>query len=55
VQGKVEHAPRLLKGINTTPYASKEGGTIYPFIRELPTRRRSTRRKLTTAASPQVA
>jgi hypothetical protein len=25
VQGKVEHAPRLPKGINTTPWAPKEG------------------------------
>jgi hypothetical protein len=25
VQGKVEHAPRLTKGINTTPWVPKEG------------------------------
>jgi hypothetical protein len=34
VQGKVEHARRLPKGINTTPWAPKEGGSIHPFIRE---------------------
>jgi hypothetical protein len=26
VQGKVEHAPRLPKGVNTTPWVPKEGG-----------------------------
>jgi hypothetical protein len=30
VQGKVEHAPRLPKGINTTPWAPKEGWSIHP-------------------------
>jgi hypothetical protein len=34
VQGKVEHAPRLPKGINTTPWVPKEGGSIHPFIKE---------------------
>jgi hypothetical protein len=29
VQGKVEHAPRLPKGINTTPWVPKEG-SIHP-------------------------
>jgi hypothetical protein len=55
MQSKVEHAPRLPKGINTTPWAPKEGWSIHPFIRELPTRRRSTGRKPTAAASPRVA
>jgi hypothetical protein len=55
VQGKVQHAPRLPKGINTTPWAPKEGWSIHPFIREPPTRRRSTGRKPTAAASPRVA
>jgi hypothetical protein len=32
VQGKVEHAPRLPKGINTPPWALKEGGGINPSI-----------------------
>jgi hypothetical protein len=55
VQGKVEHAPRLPKGINTTPWAPKEGWSLHPFIRELPRQRRNTRRKPTVAASPRVA
>jgi hypothetical protein len=55
VQSKVEHAPSLPKGINTTPWAPKDGGSIHPFIREPPTRRRSTGRKPTTPASPRVA
>jgi hypothetical protein len=53
VQGKVEHAPRLPKGINTPPWAPKEGWSIHPFIREPPTRRRSTRRKPPATASPR--
>jgi hypothetical protein len=55
VQGKVENAPRLPNGINTTPWAPKERGSIHPFIREPPTRRRSTGRKPMAAASPPVA
>jgi hypothetical protein len=55
VQGKVGHAPRLPKDINTTPWVLKERGSIHPFIREPLTRRRSTGRKPTTAASPRVA
>jgi hypothetical protein len=55
VQGKVEDAPRLPKGINTTLWAPKEGWSIHPFIREPLTRRRSTGRKPTTAASPRVS
>jgi hypothetical protein len=55
VQGKVEHAPTLPKGINTPPWDPKERWSIHPFIRESPTRRRSTGRKPTTAASPWVA
>jgi hypothetical protein len=47
--------PRLPKGINTTPWAPKEVWSIHLFIRELPTRRRSTRRKPTAATSPRVA
>jgi hypothetical protein len=53
VQGKVEHASRLHKGKNTLPWAPKEGGSIHPFIRVRPTRRRSTQRKPPAAASPQ--
>jgi hypothetical protein len=30
VQGKVEHAPRLPKGISTTPWVPKEGWSIHP-------------------------
>jgi hypothetical protein len=30
VQGKLEHAPRLPKGINTPPWAPKEGRSIHP-------------------------
>jgi hypothetical protein len=37
MQRKVEHAPRLPKGINTTPWAAKEVWSIHPFIREPPT------------------
>jgi hypothetical protein len=55
MQGKVEHAPRLPKGINTPPWEPKEMWSIHPFIREPPTRRRSTRRKLMAATSPRVA
>jgi hypothetical protein len=55
VQDKVEHAPRLPKGINTTPWAPKEGWSIHPFIGEPPTRRRSTGRKPIAAASPRVS
>jgi hypothetical protein len=34
VQGKVEHAPRHPKGINTTPWAPKEGDrSIHPSTR----------------------
>jgi hypothetical protein len=55
VQGKVENAPRLTKGINTTPWAPKEGRSIHPIIKEPPTQRRSTARKPTAAASPRVA
>jgi hypothetical protein len=32
VQGKVEHAPKLPKGINTSPWVPKEGIGIDPFI-----------------------
>jgi hypothetical protein len=32
VQGKVEHAPRLPKGINTPHWAPKEGWSIHPSI-----------------------
>jgi hypothetical protein len=38
VQGKVENAPRLPKGVNTTPWAPKEGWSIHPIIREPATR-----------------
>jgi hypothetical protein len=55
VQGKLEDAPRLPKGINTTPWAPKEGGSIHPFIREPPTQTKGTGRKPTAAASPRVA
>ena len=34
VQGKVEHAPRLPKGINTTPLAPKGGDPIHPELDE---------------------
>jgi hypothetical protein len=51
VQGKVEHAPRLPKGINTPPWVPKEGWSIHPFIREPPRQRRSTGRKPTAAES----
>jgi hypothetical protein len=34
VQGKVEHAPRLPNGINTTSWASKEGWSIHPSIHQ---------------------
>jgi hypothetical protein len=44
VQGKVEHASRLPKGINTIHWAPKEGWSIHPFIRESPKQRRSTGR-----------
>jgi hypothetical protein len=51
MQGKVEHAPRLPKGINTTPWAPKEGWSIHPFIREPPKQSRSTGRQTTAVAS----
>jgi hypothetical protein len=38
---KVEHTPRLPKGISTTPWVPKEGWSIHPFIRELPKQRKS--------------
>jgi hypothetical protein len=55
MQGKVEHTPRIPKGINTTSWAPEEGWSIHPFIIEMPRRRRSTGRKPTAAASPRVA
>jgi hypothetical protein len=55
VQGKLEHALRLPKGINKTPWVPKEGWSVHPFIREPPTRKRSPGRKPTAAASPRVA
>jgi hypothetical protein len=54
-EGKVENAPRLPKGINTTSWVPKEGWSIHPIIRELTTRRKSTGRKPTATASPRVA
>jgi hypothetical protein len=55
VQGKVEQASRLPKGINTPPWALKEGWSIHPFIREPSTRRRSTRRKPPAAESSKLS
>jgi hypothetical protein len=34
MEGKGELAPRLLKGINTTPRAPKDGWLIHPFIHQ---------------------
>jgi hypothetical protein len=55
VQGKVEHARRLPKGINTTPWAPKEGGIDPSIHQRAPKRRRSIGRKPTAAASPRAA
>jgi hypothetical protein len=38
VQGKLEHALRLPKGINTSPWAPMEVLSVHPFIIEPPTR-----------------